>query len=57
MTTFDPMRYFHLQTMRHVGNLTDAEKQELMDLAQQKLFNMIESDPDLLAVFKRLKDR
>jgi hypothetical protein len=57
MSTFDPMRYFHLQTLRHVGSLTDSETEELQDLAMQKLFIMIESDPDLLAVFKRLKDR
>ena len=55
--TFDPQRYFYLQTLRHVGTLTASETEELQDMAQQKLFDMIKSDPDLLAVFKRLKDR
>jgi|TARA_R110000782_G_scaffold135999_2_gene228436 hypothetical protein len=50
-------RYVQLQTRCKTGVLTHAEQQELQDLAQQKLFGMFKSDPSLLAVFKRLKDR
>ena len=59
MTTirWNQQRYNQLQTLRKAGLLDNDQKQELMDMAQQKLFDMIESDPSLLAVFKRLKDR
>ena len=57
MTKFDLNRYNQLQQLRQADTLMLYEQEELMDMAQQKLFDIIESDPDLLAVFKRLKDR
>ena len=56
-TTFNERRYNQLQKLRQDDALMIYEHEELMDLAQQKLFDMIESDPTMLAVFKRLKDR
>ena len=56
-TTFNEQRYNQLQKLRQADALMIYEHEELMDMAQQKLFDMIESDPSLMAVFKRLKDR
>ena len=57
MTKFDQNRYNELQVMRKLDKLDENTSKELQDMAMEKLFNIIESDPDLLAVFKRLKDR
>lgn len=57
MNTFNQTRYDALQEMRKMDVLGKDQEQELMAMAQQKLFDMILGDPDLLAVFKRLKDR
>jgi len=56
-TTFNERRYNQLQKLRQDDALMIYEHEELMDMAAQKLFDMIKSDPSLMAVFKRLKDR
>ena len=57
MTKFDQNRYNELQVLRKLDKLDENTSKELQDMAMEKLFNIIESDPDLLAVFTRLKDR
>jgi len=50
-------RYVKLQDARKKGNITPEEVEELQHMAMERLFSIIESDPDVKAVFKRLKDR
>ena len=57
MTKFDLNRYYELQVLRKLDKLDENTDKELQDMAMEKLFDIIESDPDLLAVLKRLKDR
>lgn len=57
MTKFDQNRYETLQVLRKLDKLDENTEKELQDMAMEKLFTIIEADPDLLAVFKRLKDR
>jgi len=57
MAKFDQNRYETLQVLRKLDKLDENTEKELQDMAMEKLFNIIESDPSLLAVFKRLKDR
>ena len=57
MTKFNLNRYYELQVLRKLEKLVENTGKELQDMAMEKLFNIIESDPDLLAVLKRLKDR
>lgn len=54
---WDMERYVKLQTARKKGNITPEEVEELQHMALERLFSIIESDPDVKAVFKRLKDR
>ena len=54
---FDQKRFEQLQFLRQDGLLTDEQKFELGNLATEKLFDLISNDPEVLAVFKRLKDR
>ena len=54
---YNQPRYNYLQARRADGTITDVEVEELKVRAYQSLFNMIEGDPELLAVFKRLKNR
>lgn len=55
--SFDQKRYDELQELRKQDLLSKSEIAEWMDLAQLKLFDVIESDDTLMNVFKRLKDR
>ena len=57
MTKFDQNRYETLQVLRKLDKLDENTEKELQDMAMEKLFTIIEADPDLLAVLKRLKDR
>lgn len=50
-------RYDYLQARRADGTITDVEVEELKVRAYQSVFNKIEGDPELLAVFRRLRDR
>lgn len=50
-------RYCELQNMRKHGTLTKDTLAELQDMAMERLFAIIESDPDIKAIFKKLKDR
>jgi len=54
---FNLERYTQLQTLRETGRLTAAEKAELHEMCSDHLFNMIETIPELLDVFARLKVR
>lgn len=54
---FDLDRYKELQTARSNGTMTDDEAQELYQLCENILFDMITGDPELRAMFARLKDR
>ena len=56
-TKFNLERYNQLQYLRKEDTLTDEETLELQELCQTHLFTMIEADPELKAVFTRLKDR
>ena len=56
-TQFNLERYNQLQYLRKEDSLTEEENLELQELCQNHLFTMIEADPELKAVFTRLKDR
>lgn len=55
-TNWNTLRYCALQTLRKEGKLTDEHTEELRDMAFERLFSIIETDPDIKAVFKRLKN-
>jgi hypothetical protein len=54
---WDIVRYLELQHARKHNVLTVEECLELEEMALERLFAIIESDPDVKQVFKRLKDR
>jgi len=54
---FNQKRYDYLQLRREIDMMTKEEEKELVEMASDKLWDIIEGDPDLVAVFKRLKAR
>lgn len=54
---WDMKRYCELQNLRKKNKLTPATTEELQEMAMERLFGIINNDPDVKAVFKRLKDR
>ena len=54
---FNLDRYTELQAVRSNGTMTDDEARELHQLCENILFDMITGDPELRAMFARLKDR
>lgn len=54
---WDIKRYCKLQEKRKADKLDGDEKKELQSMAMERLFFMINSDPDVKAVFERMKDR
>lgn len=54
---YNQVRYNYLQDRRADGTITDSEVEELKIRAYQMLRNTVEHDPELMAVFQRLRDR
>lgn len=50
-------RYCKLQDKRSKNKLDKDEKKELEQMAMLRLFHIIEADPDVKAVFDKLKSR
>lgn len=49
-------RYEVLQNKRRLGVMTDDEKEELMNICRDKLFDLLET-PEIIEMLKRLAKR